>query len=255
MSTSTLQNEPTAESILATELPPPAPSTRVFVARWKRPLLIAAAVVAAIAVACYAYDAWTHEETDDAYVTGHLHYVAPRISEVVTGVEVDDNQFVHRGDVLVKLDPNDYLALEAAAKANLAKAEADLGRERRWCNCTPSRSRTSMPHAAAATSIWLRKSWPSCRSITPPSARPTDGYIGRKNVEVGNRVSSGQTLMVVVEPDLWVVGNFKETQLAGMRVGPTGLHYHRLDSREGFPGSRRQLRPGHRQRIRLAARR
>jgi membrane fusion protein (multidrug efflux system) len=48
---------------------------------------------------------------------------------------------------------------------------------------------------------------------------PADGTIGRKNVEVGNRVSSGQTLMVVVEPTLWVVANFKETQLARMRKG------------------------------------
>jgi membrane fusion protein (multidrug efflux system) len=47
---------------------------------------------------------------------------------------------------------------------------------------------------------------------------PAEGYVGRKNVEVGNRVSSGQTLMVVVEPDVWIVANFKETQLAGMKI-------------------------------------
>jgi membrane fusion protein (multidrug efflux system) len=47
---------------------------------------------------------------------------------------------------------------------------------------------------------------------------PSDGYIGRKNVEVGNRISSGQVLMDVVEPDLWVVANFKETQLAKMHI-------------------------------------
>ena len=48
---------------------------------------------------------------------------------------------------------------------------------------------------------------------------PADGYIGRKNVEVGNRISSGQTLMVVVDPNLWIVANFKETQLAHMQAG------------------------------------
>ncbi|HEY8994012.1 MAG TPA: HlyD family secretion protein, partial [Lacunisphaera sp.] len=48
---------------------------------------------------------------------------------------------------------------------------------------------------------------------------PADGYVGRKNVEVGNRVSVGQTLMDVVEPNLWIVANFKETQLAHMRLG------------------------------------
>ncbi len=48
---------------------------------------------------------------------------------------------------------------------------------------------------------------------------PSDGNIGRKNVELGNRVSAGQTLMVLVEPDLWVVANFKETQIADMYPG------------------------------------
>ncbi|MEJ0000886.1 MAG: efflux RND transporter periplasmic adaptor subunit [Verrucomicrobiota bacterium] len=38
-------------------------------------------------------------------------------------------------------------------------------------------------------------------------------------MEVGNRIASGQTLLVVVEPDLWIVANFKETQLAHMRPG------------------------------------
>ena len=50
-------------------------------------------------------------------------------------------------------------------------------------------------------------------------AAPAAGRIGGKNVEVGNRVQAGQTLMVVVEPEVWVVANFKETQLARMQAG------------------------------------
>ena len=48
---------------------------------------------------------------------------------------------------------------------------------------------------------------------------PVDGRIGNKNVEVGNRVQIGQTLLVVVEPSVWFEANFKETQLAHIRVG------------------------------------
>jgi len=48
---------------------------------------------------------------------------------------------------------------------------------------------------------------------------PADGRIGNKNVEVGNRVQTGETLMVLVEPAIWIEGNFKETQLAEIRVG------------------------------------
>ncbi len=38
-------------------------------------------------------------------------------------------------------------------------------------------------------------------------------------MEVGNRVSTGQSLLVVAEPEVWVVANFKETQLAKMKAG------------------------------------
>ncbi|MDB6170074.1 MAG: Membrane fusion protein multidrug efflux system [Verrucomicrobia bacterium] len=50
-------------------------------------------------------------------------------------------------------------------------------------------------------------------------AAPADGRIGNKNVEPGNRVLAGQTLLALVEPDVWVVANFKETQLPRMKVG------------------------------------
>ena len=49
---------------------------------------------------------------------------------------------------------------------------------------------------------------------------PVSGVIGRKSMEVGQRVSVGQ-LMVTVAPinDVWVIANFRETQLHHMRVG------------------------------------
>jgi membrane fusion protein (multidrug efflux system) len=48
---------------------------------------------------------------------------------------------------------------------------------------------------------------------------PVDGRIGNKNVEAGNRVQVGQALFALVQPDLWVTANFKETQLAHMQAG------------------------------------
>src|SRR5207237_166775 len=48
---------------------------------------------------------------------------------------------------------------------------------------------------------------------------PADGVIGKKTVETGMRIQPGQALMAVVERNVWVLGNFKETQLARMRVG------------------------------------
>ncbi|MDB6092818.1 MAG: Membrane fusion protein multidrug efflux system [Verrucomicrobia bacterium] len=48
---------------------------------------------------------------------------------------------------------------------------------------------------------------------------PNDGRIGNKSVEPGNRVLAGQTLLALVEPNVWIVANFKETQLPRMHVG------------------------------------
>src|SRR5262245_12091826 len=43
--------------------------------------------------------------TDDAYVNGHVTFVAPRVAGQVKIVLVDDNNLVHKGDLLVELDP------------------------------------------------------------------------------------------------------------------------------------------------------
>jgi membrane fusion protein, multidrug efflux system len=48
---------------------------------------------------------------------------------------------------------------------------------------------------------------------------PADGRIGKKNLEIGNRVQPGQALLALVQPDIWVLANFKETQLASLRPG------------------------------------
>ncbi|MCX6926694.1 MAG: HlyD family secretion protein [Verrucomicrobia bacterium] len=60
---------------------------------------------------------------------------------------------------------------------------------------------------------------------------PTAGRIGKKNLETGNRVQPGQALLALVQPDVWVAANFKETQLAHLKPGqPVRL---RVDA---FPG-------------------
>jgi membrane fusion protein (multidrug efflux system) len=49
---------------------------------------------------------------------------------------------------------------------------------------------------------------------------PTDGYITKKNVEIGNQIQAGQPLMAVVSlSDIWVVANYKETQIEYVKSG------------------------------------
>ena len=75
-------------------------------------------------------DAWIQLfntiSTDDAYVNGHVTFVAPRVPGQVAKVLVDDNYRVKKGDVLVQLDPEPYRIMVEIKQAAVAVAEADL---------------------------------------------------------------------------------------------------------------------------------
>jgi membrane fusion protein (multidrug efflux system) len=66
----------------------------------------------------------SYESTDDAQADAHLYPVSARISGYVAKVNVDDNQWVEKGTVLVEIDPKDYEVAVAQAQANLTNAVA-----------------------------------------------------------------------------------------------------------------------------------
>jgi membrane fusion protein (multidrug efflux system) len=70
--------------------------------------------------------ALTTVSTDDAYVNGHVTFVAPRVSGQVAEVLVDDNNRVRKGDVLVRLDKEPYQVQLSIAQAAVDAARADL---------------------------------------------------------------------------------------------------------------------------------
>ena len=84
-------------------------------------------------------------------------------------------------------------------------------------------------------------------------AAPCDGQVVRKSAEPGNYVQVGQSLLALVTTQLWVVANFKESQLERMRVGQTALirvdaypdHWYKghVDSFQAGSGSRFSLLP------------
>jgi membrane fusion protein, multidrug efflux system len=86
-------------------------------------ILIAAVLLTAAGLLLWWYLS-RYESTDDAQADVHLYPVSARISGYVVGVNVDDNQWVNKGDVLVEIDPTDYQVALAQAQANLANAEA-----------------------------------------------------------------------------------------------------------------------------------
>ncbi len=66
----------------------------------------------------------SYESTDDAQADVHLYPVSARVSGYVVKVNVEDNQWVQKGTVLVEIDPKDYEVAVAQAQANLDNAEA-----------------------------------------------------------------------------------------------------------------------------------
>src|ERR1700756_2979339 len=68
----------------------------------------------------------THEDTDDAYVTGYTHQISSRITGTVEEVLVDDNWHVTAGQPLLKLDPRDYQVALEKDRASYLQAQAQL---------------------------------------------------------------------------------------------------------------------------------
>jgi membrane fusion protein (multidrug efflux system) len=275
----------------------------------KRKILVAivfgiGAVIGLIVLYSYVQYKNTHIATDDAFVDGHIHTVASKVSGTVKAVYVNDNQSVKAGDILVEVDPVDYdvrvaeaasgldaerakltemnARVESARKqfserraaadaaranlqlqeANLRQAELDIKRaEALYKKEVVSKERfekttTAYDVALAqvkATQEQLKQAEKAVEAQqaavkqaeaagTAQSAlirekeallrtaqlnygytkipAPSEGYVTKKSVEVGNQIGAGQPLMAVVPlNDIWVTANYKETQLEKVRPG------------------------------------
>jgi len=217
-----------------------------------------------------------HVTTDDAYVDGRVHIVAPRVAGMVVKIYAEDNQLVKAGDLLVEIDPNDYelrvkesqAALESekaklldaqagvrAAQANVelqnavlnqAKLDNDraqkLFKEGVVSKEKQEKALTALDLAQAQGNA-AKEGLEKAQSYTQLEAAqlkqreatlniadlnlsytkitaPCDGYVTKKNVELGNQAQPMQPLLAVVAlGDVWVTANFKETQLKNVKPG------------------------------------
>jgi membrane fusion protein (multidrug efflux system) len=94
----------------------------------KKPLIILGIVVVVLAIGAFVWWFLTRNQvsTDDAYTDGDAVTIAPKVSGYVVTMNIDDNRFVHQGDLLIKIDPRDYQAQLDQASAQLGLAQAQL---------------------------------------------------------------------------------------------------------------------------------
>lgn len=95
--------------------------------RWKA--VVAVVLLGAIGITgviLYWNYAQTYESTDDAQIDAHLNSISSRIAGTVKAVYTDENQFVRAGQLVAELDPADYDATLAQARARMAQKESEI---------------------------------------------------------------------------------------------------------------------------------
>jgi len=129
-------------------LPPPQRRRRLG----RRTLLIAIAalIIAAGVIIYYLLFVRPYESTDDAFVDGYTTLVSSRVPGQVLQLLVRDNQEVRQGDVLIQLDPRDYEASLAEARAALASAQSEEDQARAQLGVSQARVAETIASEAAA---------------------------------------------------------------------------------------------------------
>jgi membrane fusion protein (multidrug efflux system) len=104
------------------------PSTDRLRARFKRLAFSWLVLVVGLTGGYYGYNWWTVsrflESTDDAYVGGNVTAISPHVAGFVSQILVADNQFVHAGQLIIRLDDRDFQATLERAEAIIHQREA-----------------------------------------------------------------------------------------------------------------------------------
>jgi len=215
--------------------PEAAPSApRAFYQR--RGVRIAGLVLVAVlilAAGVYWWRSTSRVSTDDAFIEGRIVRVSAQVAGQVGKLAVTDNQWVKEGDLLVQLDDREYQAqadqtvaearaAEVAAEnatADARRAEQLFARQLIARQALDAAQAAARMRAAEAEAARKRAAEAALKLSYTRITAPEEGRVTRRSVEEGAYVQIGQMLMNLVPNDLWVVANFKETQLAKIRPG------------------------------------
>jgi RND family efflux transporter MFP subunit len=179
---------------------------------------------------------WVRYEVDpmtrDGRVRADIVQIAPDVAGLVTDVRMVDNQFVHKGDVLLIIDQPRYrIAFRQAQRVALAQAIREDRRNRALPDVVPAELieqgrakvdglRTQI--AAAETARDLAK-----LNLERTVVRaPVDGTISNMTLQPGNYLTAGKAAATLVyAQSIRVEGYFEETKMPAIHVGdPAEIH-------------------------------
>ncbi|CAM2146596.1 Undecaprenyl pyrophosphate phosphatase [Pararobbsia alpina] len=199
------------------------------------PVLISLALAAVALVAAdalwhhYMFAPWTR----DGRVRAEVISVAPDVSGLVVELDARDNQFVHKGDVLMRIDPDHYRIAVDQAEARVRQSEAELRMRRDDAqrradadslvvsaeareNAATSAAGADAAHRAALAELDAARLNLS-RTVV---VAPVDGYVTNLNVYRGDYAVAGKAQLAVIDShSYWVYGFFEETKLPFVEVG------------------------------------
>jgi len=225
-----------AESAAITESAAPTPrhiaprrGLRIF------PLLITLAAVAAAVVLgramweAYMGAPWTRDGTVRVYVVT----MAPQVAGQIVQLPVKDNQFVHKGDLLLVIDPTDYKIAVSLREASVQQAQANMQNVEREAQrrqeltslaVTKEEKQTYASNAVVAQAQYqqavanLKQARVNLERTQIRS--PVNGWVTNLLAQLGDYANVGTNVISVVDADsFWVDGYFEETNLAPIRVG------------------------------------
>ena len=184
-----------------------------------------------------AWTLWQHYMvspwTRDGRVRADVVNIAPDVAGQVVDLPVRDNQLVHKGDLLMQIDPSRYQLALQQAEAALAARKADLDMRRAQArrradldslvvsreNREDAGSQVAGAEAQYQVAIAQRDSARLNLDRTKVIA-PVDGYITNLSVRRGDYASAGVAKIAIIDShSFWVYGYFEETKLPYVAVG------------------------------------
>ncbi|AKZ64030.1 membrane protein [Herbaspirillum hiltneri N3] len=184
-----------------------------------------------------AWSLWQHYMvspwTRDGRVRADVVNIAPDVAGQVVDLPVRDNQLVHKGDLLMQIDPARYQLALQQAEAALAARKADLDMRRAQArrradldslvvsreNREDAGSQVAGAEAQYQVAIAQRDSARLNLDRTKVIA-PVDGYITNLSVRRGDYASAGAAKIAIIDShSFWVYGYFEETKLPYVAVG------------------------------------